>query len=148
MLTRVNPESITYMTDEELEFFTRACDTYDRSGSPMIISSQILGGFKDLWKWETEDSLGIIITSRIVHSDGSVEMLVQMMAGRNFIAHYKEITLSLMHEAFKMGANGLVAWVKPDLWDKFNSLGVDYDKAYVVVRYPKINRYDDQEDSE
>ena len=87
----------------------------------MVVSAALYRGDYQLWVWETDVSMVVLVTQVSVQPDGFVEMVVTMMAGRNFLDFQLEVFESVAKEASAMGCNDLVAFVKPELAEKFGA---------------------------
>lgn len=106
---------------EEVDLFHKACLTDDHSGGPSVVSETIYRGGYQLWVWETERSLVLLITQVSVHPDGFVEMIITMLAGRDVMDLQREVVEGLAKEASEMGCNALIAFIKPELAEKFGA---------------------------
>jgi len=104
-----------------VDLFHRACLTDEHSGGPAVVSETLYRGGYQLWVWERDESLVLLITQVSVHPDGFVEMVITMLAGRNVNDLQKEVVGSLVKEASEMGCNGLIAFIKPELAEKFGA---------------------------
>ena len=96
-------------------------ETDEHSGSVEDVSDAIFTGELQLWVWVAEDSRCLAITSVSFHRDGHKEMVVAMLAGSGVMGLQPEVAESLKKEAEKMGCNEMVAYIKPDLAEKFGS---------------------------
>jgi len=124
------------LDEKEINLFYRAVETDDHSGTLKDVSDAVFTGELQLWVWRTEDSRCLAITSVSCHRDGYKEMVVAMLAGSGVAGIQPEVAESLKKEAEKMGCDEMVAYIKPDLAEKFGSemsgSFLDGKKKYVV----------------
>ena len=109
------------LDEKEINLFHRAVETDEHSGSVEDVSDAIFTGELQLWVWKKEDGLCLAITSVASHRDGYREMIVSMLAGSGVMGLQPEVAESLKKEAEKMGCSEMVAYIKPELAEKFGS---------------------------
>jgi len=146
MLTRKMPWELGR---EEINFFYRAVETDEHSGSVDDVSEDILNGSLSLWIWEEDHQpesdppvirrpLVVVITEVCKYRDGYKEFCVKMLAGTGGVEHQPEIVESLCKEAAAAGCKKMIAYMKPFLFEKFDIENVipnfpSAEKLYVVI---------------
>ena len=125
MLSKKMPYELSPM---EVDFFYRAAGTDDHSGTVDDVAKDILNGNTDLWVWEKEDSLVVVITETCRYQDGYKEFCVKMLAGTGGVEYQSDIIESLRKEASISGCQKMVAYLKPSIFDKF-----EIEKAFLRV---------------
>jgi len=123
----------------EVDCFYRAVDTDDHSGTVDDVAKDILDGNMDLWVWKTDDST-VVLTTHIGQSrDGHRELCVTMLAGTGGTKNQLGIIESLRKEASSCNCDQVIAFLKPDLFQKFGitdgmmSRFQDIKQLYVVI---------------
>lgn len=117
-------------------WYAKAVDTDEHGGGMEVVSNLIRNGVMDLWIYNEEDTILVVVTRFVDYPDGFREMLIQMMAGTNVtdtLAH-ESIQDDLLEHAVRHGGSRLVAYVKPEIWVHFRDK-TNYVEEFVVVSY-------------
>ena len=130
MLTKTMPH---HLGQDYINYYYRAIETDEHAGGVQKVSEAIHRDQMALFTWKTDISQAVIIVSHGVYEDGYSEMVVRMMAGRNASAEYETIVDEVTKMARFYGYNRVVAYVKPELWEKFKSRGANSEEIYVVI---------------
>lgn len=121
----------------EIEYYDKAVETDEHSGGGIVVSRLIYAGAMDLWAWRDGESIDVIITRVIDYPDGHREMLIAMMAGKNVTStnSHDKIHRQLLEYAISdKYCDRLVAYMKPEIWDKIGKIdGIPYKQEYIVI---------------
>ena len=114
MITRKMPWDLN---PEETDLLHKAVDTDDHSGGVNQVTCDIIEGALDLWVWETNSGLCLIVTQVGTYRDGEKELCVAMFAGHRPLG--RDLVKELSSVAGESDCSSVVAYIKPHLAEKF-----------------------------
>ena len=114
MITRKMPWDLNA---EETDLLYKAADTDDHSGGVNQVTCDVIEGLLELWVWETDEGICLIITQVGTYRDGEKELCVAMFAGHRPLG--RSLVDDLSFVAKEMGCSSVVAYIKPELAEKF-----------------------------
>jgi len=119
---------------EEIGYYYDAIETDEHSGGPEVVSRLILDGLMELWVYNQDNVINVIITRIITHPDGYRELFIAMMAGSDVTSTHSHVVIhdQLLEYAKKQGASRLSACVKPEIWNHFKDI-TGYNDEYIMI---------------
>lgn len=124
------------LSSVEIGYFHDAIATDPHSGGLDVVSNLVMTGAMELWVFNEDETILVTITRVVTYPDGYRELLVQMMAGTAVTSTdaHLECERVMMRYALKQGAQRMVAYMRPDIWNHMKGpLGERYVQEYVVL---------------